>query len=419
MSFALPVVVQLQTAGAGTAAGLWISRMSTYLALTAVVGLLVTAGWLVREHGGGLGGQLGPVGARAMRGAAIGAGVWAVAACGMFLFGLSNATARPVTGVLDTATLGRFLATRYGSGVAVQAAVAAGVCLLAAAARDRGFARMSLGGAAFGAVALASSGHAATAPLPAVAVVSNSAHVLAAAAWVGGLLAVVLLVMPRSAPADIAAPAGRFSRLAGWALAVVLATGAVNALLHVDDAAQLLDTTWGRVVLVKITLFAGIAALGWRNRRRMLPRIGRGEGARKAFRRIAAGEVALMLAAFGSASILASGTPAAVEAAARLETVRTAYADGQVELTLSPARAGTNELHVYFFDDSGGLRETDDVTVTFTAGEQVVEARLLDSGPGHYTGPAVDLPEPGSYRVTVAGRTDGARETATTSLTVR
>lgn len=417
MSFAPPVFVQLQTAGPGTVAGLLASRLGTYLSLTAVVGLLITAGWLLRD--GSADGRLGPGGVTAMRGAAGAAAAWVLTAGGMFVFGLANATARPVREVLDPALVSRFLATPYGSGIAVQAAAALGVCLLAAVARDRTFARVTLVGAALGAGALASAGHAGTAAVAPLAVVSNSVHVLAAAAWVGGLVATTGLIW-RSAPdTDVAGPTRRFSRLAGWALAAVLATGVVNTVMHTDAVGQLVDTTWGRVVLLKITLFAAIGALGWWNRRRLLPRVGKALAARQVFRKIAAAEVTLMLAAFGAATALALGTPADVEAAARLEAVRTGFAGGQVELTLAPARAGVNELHVYFFDDTGGLRETEDVTVTLSRGGTSVEPRLLDSGPGHYTGPAVDLPTPGAYRIEVVGEVDGEREASTTTLTVR
>lgn len=416
MSFALPVVAQLETAGTGTVAGLWASRLGTYLALTVLTGLLVTAGWLVRE---GPGGRLGPRGAAAMRGAAVAAGAWAVAAGGMLVFGLANATARPVAEVLDTALLERFLGTRYGVGVALQVVLAVGVCMVAAAARDRAFARVPLVGVVAGAVALASAGHAGTAPVASVAVASSSLHVLAAAAWAGGLAVLVGLVVRGGADDDVLGPASRFSRLAGWALGTVLVTGAVNTLMHVDEPGQLLDTSWGRMVLVKMAAFAGIAWLGWWNRRRLLPRIRAGPGARRAFGKVAAAELGVMLVAFASATALASGTPAAVEEAARLATVRVGFADGQVELTLSPARAGVNELHVYFFDATGGLRPTDDVTVTFSRAGQTGQARLLHSGPGHYTGPAVSLPAPGAYQVEVAGAVDGQRETTTTTLDVR
>ncbi|HVM15171.1 MAG TPA: CopD family protein [Egibacteraceae bacterium] len=418
MWFALPVSAQLEAPGLGTVAGLWASRLGTYVSFTLLVGLLTAAAWLLRGSAEGSRSALGPSGRTAMRLAAVCAGAWAVSAAGMFFFGLANATARPVTAVFDTPTLGRFLATRYGSGMAVQCAVAIGVCLLAAATRDRTFARVALAGTGAGALALASSGHAATARVPPVAVAADALHILGAAAWVGGLVVLVAFVL-RPGHADVVLPARRFSRLAGYALAVVFASGAVNSLMHVERPGQLLDTSWGRLVPVKLVLFAAIASLGWRNRRFLLPRLGTQEAARTAFRKLAAAEVGLMILAFGTATAMAQGVPARVEEAARLEAVRVPFADGQVELTLAPARTGVNELHVYFFDDTGGLREVDDAAVTFVGEATTVEARLMDSGPGHYTGPAVNIPGPGRYRAEVVGEADEQEHTATATFTVR
>lgn len=410
-----PVLAQLEAAGPGTVVALWVSRLGTYLSVTVLVGLLVAAGWLLRGSGGK---RIGSAEARVMRAAAVAAAVWAVAAVGMFFFGLANATARPVAEVLDVQTLGRFLATRYGSGVAVQSAAAVGVCLFAAAARDRGSVRATLLGVAAGVLALASSGHAGTAPVPVLATAASALHILAAAAWVGGLLTVAVLVLP-AGTADVRGPTRRFSRLAGWALAGVLATGAVNSLMHVENSEQLLATGWGKLVLLKLALFAGIGVLGWWSRRRWVPRVGRSDGARRMFGRIAAVELVLMAGAFTTATAMASGVPARVEAAGWMEAVRVPFADGEVELTLQPARTGTNELHVYFFDDGGGLREVDDAEVALVRGTETTDVRLVDSGPGHYTGPSVTVAAPGDYRVEVSGRVDGETETATTTFTVR
>ena len=416
MSFAVPVMAQLEAAGPGTVAGLWVARVLTYLSLSLVVGLLLAAGWLLRDHHPG--GRLGPAGERAMRGAALCAGVWTAACVGLFLLGLANATARPVSEILDPTTLGRFLATRYGAGVAVQAAVAAGVCLLATAARDRVFARVALVGAAAGAAALASSGHAGTAAVPALAMVNDTLHILAAASWVGGLLVVVVLVLGRHGPDDVSGPAQRFSRLAGWALTAVLLTGVVNSVMHLDEAAQLVDTSWGRLALVKVALSVGIALLGWLNRHRLLPRVTAGAGVRRGFRKAAVAELALMLLAFGTATAMASGLPADVEAAARLQVVRTPFADGQIEVTLAPATTGVNELHLYFFDADSAPREVEDAAVTLAGPTATVDVRLLAAGPGHYTAPAVQLTEAGTYEVEVTALVDGSVQRATASFTV-
>lgn len=418
MEVATLVWAQLDAPGPGIAAGLWVLRLLTYLSLTVVVGMLVTATWLLPAPQGGA--PAGPMAYRATRWAAMAAGVWAAAAAGLFVFGLANAMARPLLEVLDLTAFGRFLDTRFGRAALLQSMLAVGVAALAAVSRGRRGPRAALVATGLGALALASGGHAATADPPALTVASQAVHIVAVAAWVGGLAVLTVMVLAREG-LDAAGPTQRFSRLAGWALATVLATGVVNTLVHVGEPGQLLDTRWGQLAVVKAALFAGIAVLGRHNRRRLVPRIGSGRGpARSTFRRFAAAELGVMVLAFGAATAMASGIPADVEAAGRLQLVRVPFAEGQVELTLAPARADrANELHVYFFDDDGALREVADAAVTLRGEDSTTPVDLARSGTGHYTGLSVQVPQPGAYRLEVEGHVDGTRETATAALTVQ
>ena len=52
---------------------------------------------------------------------------------------------------------------------------------------------------------------------------------------------------------------------------MILASGVVQSLLAIDAFSQLVDTAYGRAVLIKLGLLAGIVALGWLNRSRHLP----------------------------------------------------------------------------------------------------------------------------------------------------
>jgi copper transport protein len=415
--------VQLDSAGPGTAAGLWASRLLNHLSLAAAVGFLLVPAWLLAGREGWTTG-LGPGPARrAARLGAISAVVWAASAAGVLVFGLSNAAARPLPQALDPDLLGRFTATRFGTAVAAQVAVALGAALLASLARDRRGAAAALAVVLLGALAPAWWGHAGTAHPRVLAVLSDWLHIAAAAVWVGGLLALVVVVVSRSAGGDPHGPTLRFSGLAGVAVVAVAATGVVNALLHVDAPGQLLTTTWGRSVLLKAALLVALAGIGWVHRRRVLPRLrpaGGAAGARRLFGRLAAAELVLMLAAIAVATTMASGLPAAAEAAARIQTFTADLGEvGLVEVTLDPARAGRNELHLYLFDDGRRLLPVTSAAVVLSSGDERVEPRLVPSGPGHYTAPAVDLPAGGGWTVEVDVEVDGRVERARGALSVR
>jgi copper transport protein len=84
-------------------------------------------------------------------------------------------------------------------------------------------------------------------------------HVVAAAAWLGGLAA---LAFARSL-------VGRFSRVALGAVLALAVTGPLRALSELAAVHQLWTTGYGRALLVKTGLLLVLVALGYLNRRRL------------------------------------------------------------------------------------------------------------------------------------------------------
>ncbi|HEV8440970.1 MAG TPA: CopD family protein [Methylomirabilota bacterium] len=95
-------------------------------------------------------------------------------------------------------------------------------------------------------------------------------HVVAVSAWTGGLIAVVLGVLPRArhspAPASLASTVRRFSRLAGWCLLAVLVSGGYNTWVQVSPLSALWTTLYGRVLAVKVLLVLVLIWWGALNR---------------------------------------------------------------------------------------------------------------------------------------------------------
>jgi len=95
-------------------------------------------------------------------------------------------------------------------------------------------------------------------------------HLIAAAAWVGVLvpLALLLAITGEDAATLSAARTAtlRFSKIGIAAVATLLITGIVNTLYLVGSVPALLGTEYGRLLLCKMALFAGmvgIAAYNW------------------------------------------------------------------------------------------------------------------------------------------------------------
>jgi putative copper export protein len=130
------------------------------------------------------------------------------------------------------------------------------------------------------AVALTSSvtGHAGDWGGGSVAVGLDWLHSVAAAGWTGGLLVLTLVVFrnrPPLPPAILLPSIQRFSKVAGWCLLVVVATGLSHAWIQVGAPSRLGTTTYGRLLVAKLACLAALAWLGAINRFRIIPVLAR------------------------------------------------------------------------------------------------------------------------------------------------
>ena len=116
------------------------------------------------------------------------------------------------------------------------------------------------------AAAPSASGHTGLSGEHAVASVAVALHVAAVSAWIGGLAVVVMLlrVEPDRAPAVLP----HFSVLALACVIVAAETGLLASDLLVGSVTDLLGSTYGSVVLAKVTLLAWLVLLGYQQRRR-------------------------------------------------------------------------------------------------------------------------------------------------------
>ncbi len=129
---------------------------------------------------------------------------------------------------------------------------------------------------------------------------ADAFHLLAVGAWIGGL-APFAFAMRRP---DAGGIAWRFSTLGTICVALILATGFINARFLVGNVHALLATDYGRVLLLKLILFAVLLSVAAINRFRLTPL-----GAVAALRRNALIESALGLAIVAIVAILGTMAP--------------------------------------------------------------------------------------------------------------
>lgn len=314
--------------------------------------------------------------------------------------------------VVTETRLGAFWLTRVALILGLVVAVARQWPGLSAGARPR---VMLLAVTSIGALLLLTTSltsHAAALSGPtALYVLADWLHMLAASAWVGGLIFLVLLlaVAPASlpsrfigtavAPSERAEVLGgvitRFHVLALASVGVLIGTGILSSLIQVGSFPGLLATGYGNVLLVKLALLAPMLALAAANTLWARPRLVAAARARLAataatverrFRLLVRGEALMGLLVMAAAAVLVTMPPAAAEIAARssvqkLQLVRSAD-DLRITLAISPGRPGVNTFEVALNDVRGApLTTPAQVTLNFTSEAGDVGASTLDLQP--------------------------------------
>ncbi|WP_407951963.1 copper resistance protein CopC [Plantactinospora sonchi] len=103
-------------------------------------------------------------------------------------------------------------------------------------------------------------GHASASPVPAVSVVVDAVHLAGMAVWLGGLVMLGGFLLRRATERELDAILPVWSRWATLAVSALLLAGVVQALIEVGTPAALVSTTYGRLLIAKIVLFALVVA---------------------------------------------------------------------------------------------------------------------------------------------------------------
>lgn len=112
-----------------------------------------------------------------------------------------------------------------------------------------------------------------------VHVLSDAAHLLAAGAWLGGLVPLGFLLARRVDSSDGLAAIDqilvRFSGMGYLAVATLLGTGLINSWFLIGSVSNMLATPYGKTLLAKLVLFAGMLMLAVANRFWLVPKLSR------------------------------------------------------------------------------------------------------------------------------------------------
>lgn len=236
-------------------------------------------------------------------------------------------------------------------------------------------------------------------------------HVGLAAFWLGAFWPLLRLLQRR--PATEAAPVvRRFSRLATFAVPLLLAAGALLACHELDRLSALWASAYGRLLGLKLALVMGLLALAALNRLRLGPALAAGEPwAGRSLRRSILAETALaalvllVTAALGATSPHDPARHAGHAAMPAARTLELSEGTLRAVLRLEPGRAGPNRVELTLADAAGHPAPALEAELALAAPEAGIEPLtrpLQPAGPGRFTAEGLVIPAPGHWRLTLS-----------------
>ncbi len=275
--------------------------------------------------------------------------------------------------------------------------------------------------------------HSAAEAQPLAPVMADWVHLAFTALWLGGVAVLAIVV----APAALASPAhlkalgsviARFSPLAMFSIFAIALTGIAQSAAFVGSFEALLNTAYGRAILVKVGWLLVLAAFGAFHQQVVAPhlqgwRLRDPQGMQRAevaARRFVFGIIAetlVSLALLATVAVLVSLPPARdVSANPAVPAAIQIGRSGNLSLALgiAPARAGVNLFELAVQDGGDVSTATaSHVTLRFSgpvAGAGITELPLVPHGEGVYVAQSGVLSMSGHWQVTAVVRQPGGAD---------
>jgi cytochrome c oxidase assembly factor CtaG/putative copper export protein len=310
--------------------GLPVSKAIHNVSVATVIGGLIFAvailpkslGLRSRGRGSGAAGEgpEHPAFTRALSVAAVAGAAWTLSAIAVLVLTYADVAGQGVSGDAEFTQALVYFMTDIETGRAWLA-----VTIIAAVVTTALFGVRSLGGLALtlilaliGLVPAALIGHSSSSSDHEGAINSLGLHLVGVSTWVGGIIMLALLsgilTGPKAgAAADITeATLRRFSSLAGFAFALVFASGIINASIRITSWADLFGSDYGQLILVKFCATLVLGGIGFMHRQWVIPQLGSKGGtmsSRRVLWQLVLAEFLVMGATSGVAVALGRSAP--------------------------------------------------------------------------------------------------------------
>ncbi|MET2830226.1 copper resistance CopC/CopD family protein [Mesorhizobium shangrilense] len=296
------------------------------------------------------------------------------------------------------------LGTSFGSTVLI-ALMALGLGLLSLVTPRLIAKLLALAGLAGVGVALAASGHASAAEPQWLTRPMVFLHGIGIAFWAGALAPLGLALMRRRAEAG--AFLHRFSLIILPVVAVLAAAGIVLAVIQVQTPSALVDTAYGRLLLIKLALLLCLFALAAFNRWRLTGPAEAGDAkAQGGLARSTGVEMLIVLAIFGIAAGWRFTPPprALAIAAAQPASVHIHTLKAMADLSITPGHAGPVAASIVIMTGDFGPLDAKEVTLVLSkpdSGIEPLKRPATKPGDGSWRVDNLVIPVPGRWTARV------------------
>lgn len=248
--------------GPVTTYGLPFVRAAGEIAAAVAVGSFMFAAFMVPPQQSGV---LDADGYRALRAGTVASAIWTVCAALLVPLTVSDVTGQPLSSRLSPADIWSVAGLVETAGAWRWTAFLAAIVAVASIPVLRWSSTPVLfAGSLVTLLPLALTGHSSSGGSHDLATNSLLIHLIAAALWAGGLLALLVHALRRGGHADLAAR--RFSAVALWCFVAMALSGIVNALVRMRPG-DLFDSGYGLLVIAKTVALCTLGVFGWRQRR--------------------------------------------------------------------------------------------------------------------------------------------------------
>jgi copper transport protein len=370
---------------------IWLMRIGVYLGLFAGVGGAFFAAWIAPVRAG----------SNVIVAALITGLFGAAASLGLQGVDVLNLT---LGGIVTSASWEAALATSLGPSLLIaMAAMAAGIVAQRTASGSLARALSAFAMAGIG-ISLAMSGHAATASPQWLTRPVMFLHGVGVAFWVGALAP--LLAMAWRPTERLLPVLHRFSRVAVPVVAVLALTGLTLAVIQLQSFGALIDTKYGIILSIKLTLVLVLLGLAALNRFRLTPALAHDPlNTRPLVRSI----LFECLVVVGILAVVAgwrfTPPPRALAAAVQAPLALHMHTDkAMFQVLVSPAEVGCDRFVLQLMNDDSTPLAAKEVTLTLSLPERGIEPlerKATLGADGYWYLRDLPLPLPGRWHLRV------------------